>query len=394
MIIPMITNTAPIAGTITDPTTPTPTHEHYMTNTTIEPDRLPVSILTGFLGSGKTTLLSKLMHHPEMDRIAVIVNEFGEVGLDDALVMESNEDVVLLNSGCLCCTVRGDLVDTLKRLFKDRAKGNIPDFDRIVVETTGLADPAPILHTMMADPFLVTRFRLDGVITVVDAHHAMEQFDKQFESIKQAAVADRIVLTKIDVTDAEMVSAVEKRLYELNPAAPVIKAVQGDVAPSVLFDAGLYNPKTKSADVGQWLREEAYRATEGHVHHHDHDHGHNHDDDHGHHHDVSRHDDHIHSFVLYFDEPLEWNRIAGALDMMAQTHGANILRIKGLLNLKELDDDQPVVVHAVQHMFHPPAKIEKWPSEDRRSRLVFIVRDLEKQTVQSVMNSYLALEFA
>ena len=390
----MITNTAPIAGTITDPTTPTPTHEHYMTNTTIEPDRLPVSILTGFLGSGKTTLLSKLMHHPEMDRIAVIVNEFGEVGLDDALVMESNEDVVLLNSGCLCCTVRGDLVDTLKRLFKDRAKGNIPDFDRIVVETTGLADPAPILHTMMADPFLVTRFRLDGVITVVDAHHAMEQFDKQFESIKQAAVADRIVLTKIDVTDAEMVSAVEKRLYELNPAAPVIKAVQGDVAPSVLFDAGLYNPKTKSADVGQWLREEAYRATEGHVHHHDHDHGHNHDDDHGHHHDVSRHDDHIHSFVLYFDEPLEWNRIAGALDMMAQTHGANILRIKGLLNLKELDDDQPVVVHAVQHMFHPPAKIEKWPSEDRRSRLVFIVRDLEKQTMESVMNSYLALEFA
>lgn len=394
MIIPMITNTAPIAGTITDPTTLTPIHEHYMTNTTSEPDRLPVSILTGFLGSGKTTLLSKLMHHPEMDRIAVIVNEFGEVGLDDALVMESNEDVVLLNSGCLCCTVRGDLVDTLKRLFKDRAKGNIPDFDRIVVETTGLADPAPILHTMMADPFLVTRFRLDGVITVVDAHHAMEQFNKQFESVKQAAVADRIVLTKIDVTDAEMVSAVEKRLYELNPAAPVIKAVQGDVAPSVLFDAGLYNPKTKSADVGQWLREEAYRATEGHVHHHDHDHGHSHDDDHGHHHDVSRHDDHIHSFVLYFDEPLEWNRIAGALDMMAQTHGANILRIKGLLNLKELDDDQPVVVHAVQHMFHPPAKIEKWPSEDRRSRLVFIVRDLEKQTVQSVMNSYLALEFA
>ena len=390
----MITNTAPIAGTIIDPTTLTPIHEHYMTNTTSEPDRLPVSILTGFLGSGKTTLLSKLMHHPEMDRIAVIVNEFGEVGLDDALVMESNEDVVLLNSGCLCCTVRGDLVDTLKRLFKDRAKGNIPDFDRIVVETTGLADPAPILHTMMADPFLVTRFRLDGVITVVDAHHAMEQFDKQFESIKQAAVADRIVLTKIDVTDAEMVSAVEKRLYELNPAAPVIKAIQGDVAPSVLFDAGLYNPKTKSADVGQWLREEAYRATEGHVHHHNHDHGHSHDDDHGHHHDVSRHDDHIHSFVLYFDEPLEWNRIAGALDMMAQTHGANILRIKGLLNLKELDDDQPVVVHAVQHMFHPPAKIEKWPSEDRRSRLVFIVRDLEKPTVQSVMNSYLALEFA
>ncbi|WP_420405344.1 CobW family GTP-binding protein [Nisaea sp.] len=363
-----------------------------MTSTTSEPDRLPVSILTGFLGSGKTTLLSKLMHHPEMDRIAVIVNEFGEVGLDDALVMESNEDVVLLNSGCLCCTVRGDLVDTLKRLFKERAKGLVPDFDRIVVETTGLADPAPILHTMMADPFLVTRFRLDGVITVVDVHHAMEQFDKQFESVKQAAVADRIVLTKTDVTDRDQVAQVETRLAELNPAAPVVRAVQGDVAPSVLFNAGLYNPKTKSADVSQWLREEAYRATEGHVHHHDHHDDHAHDHGH-HHHDVSRHDDHIRSFVLYFDEPLEWNRIAGALDMMAQTHGANILRIKGLLNLKELADE-PVVVHAVQHMFHPPAKIEKWPDEDRRSRLVFIVRDLDKKTIESVMNSYLALEFA
>lgn len=371
---------------------------YQMTNNTSEPDRVPVSILTGFLGSGKTTLLSRLMHHPEMDRIAVIVNEFGEVGLDDALVMESNEDVVLLNSGCLCCTVRGDLVDTLKTLFKDRAKGKIPEFDRIVVETTGLADPAPILHTMMADPFLITRFRLDGVITVVDAHHATEQFDKQYESVKQAAVADRIVLTKSDVTESAQVVAVEQRLAELNPAAPVIKAVQGDVAPSSLFNAGLYNPKTKSADVAQWLSEEAYRATEGHVHHHDHDHhgqehGHDHGHGHHHHHDVSRHDDHIHSFVLYFDEPLVWSRIAGALDMLSQTHGANILRIKGLLNLTELAD-QPVVVHAVQHMFHPPAKIEKWPNEDHRSRLVFIVRDLDKKTVESVLNSYLALEFA
>ena len=197
-----------------------------MPSTTNEPDRIPVSILTGFLGSGKTTLLSKLMHHPEMERIAVIVNEFGEVGLDDALVMEANEEVVLLNSGCLCCTVRGDLVDTLKTLFKDRAKSKIPNFDRIVIETTGLADPAPILHTMMADPFLMTRFRLDGVITVVDAFHAMTQFDQQFESVKQAAVADRIVLTKTDVTDADAVAAVENRLHEVNPAAPVITALQ------------------------------------------------------------------------------------------------------------------------------------------------------------------------
>ncbi|MDG2285862.1 MAG: GTP-binding protein, partial [Alphaproteobacteria bacterium] len=192
-----------------------------MTNTSTTPaDRVPVSILTGFLGSGKTTLLSKLMVNPAMDKVAVIVNEFGEIGIDDALVVQSNEDTILLNSGCLCCTVRGDLVDTMRTLFMDRADGKVPEFDRLVVETTGLADPAPILHTMMADPFLVTRYRLDGVITVVDAHHAMGQFDQQFESVKQAAVADRIVLSKVDVTDPEMVAIVKARLASVNPAAP------------------------------------------------------------------------------------------------------------------------------------------------------------------------------
>jgi len=357
-------------------------------------DRVPVSILTGFLGSGKTTLLSKLMRNPAMDKVAVIVNEFGEIGIDDALVVQSNEDTILLNSGCLCCTVRGDLVDTMRTLFMERADGKVPEFDRLVVETTGLADPAPILHTMMADPFLVTRYRLDGVITVVDAHHAMSQFDQQFESVKQAAVADRIVLSKVDVTDPEMVATVKSRLASVNPAAPVIETSHGDADPAALFNAGLYNPLTKSADVAQWLKEEAYRDTEGHVYHRHgedgHDHGHDHG--HGHGHDVNRHDDHIHSFALYFDEPLKWGKIAGALDMIAQTHGANILRIKGLINVAEIDD-QPVVVHAVQHMFHPPAKIDEWPSDDRRSRLVFIVKDLDQETLESVLNSYLALDF-
>ena len=371
-------------------------------------DRMPVSILTGFLGSGKTTLLKALLNHPGMDRVAVIVNEFGEIGLDHTLIERVDEDAVLLNSGCLCCTVRGDLLDTLKSLYKRRAKGEIAPFDRIVIETTGLADPAPILHTMMSDGFLVTRFTLDGVVAVVDAVNAPWQLDQQFESVKQVAVADRIVLSKTDIAEAGAVTALEARLHAINPAAPILKAVSGAIEPKALFDAGLYNPMTKSADVQRWLKEEAYRDTEGHVYHrpgereHHGHHGHDHHDhghgDHGHeahghhHHDVNRHDDHIRAFCLTFDEPFAWNAIAPALDMLVQSHGLNLLRMKGILNVKEVD--RPVVVHAVQHLFHPPAKLDAWPDDDRRSKLVIIARDLEKDAVERILNSYLALEFA
>ncbi len=359
-------------------------------------DRLPVSVITGFLGSGKSTLLGKLIRHPHMDRVAVIVNEFGEVGIDHALVERVDEETVLLNSGCLCCTVRGDLLDTLKRLVMQREENVITPFDRVVIETTGLADPAPVLHTMMSDPFLVSRFRLDGVITVVDAANASWQFDQHRESIKQAAVADRLVLSKSDLASPEARAKTEARLADLNPAAPILPVVMGEIAPDSLFDAGLYNPATKSVDVARWLREEAYRDQEGHVyhragekhegHHHEHDHHHSHD----HVHDVNRHDDHIRAFCLYFDAPLTWHRVAGALDLFAQTHGASLLRLKGILNLAETD--KPVVVHAIQHMFHPPAQLDAWPDEDRRSRLVFIVKDLDHKTVESIMRSYLAVD--
>ncbi|WP_028793917.1 CobW family GTP-binding protein [Thalassobaculum salexigens] len=369
-------------------------------------ERMPVSILTGFLGSGKTTLLKALLAHPGMNRVAVIINEFGEIGLDHTLIESVDEDAILLNSGCLCCTVRGDLLDTMKSLYKRRAKGEVADFDRIVIETTGLADPAPILHTMMSDGFLVTRFTLDGVVTVVDAVNAMTQFDRQFESVKQAAVADRVVLTKTDLIPEEAAQAVEQRITAINPAAPVLRVISGDIDPAELFNAGLYNPMTKSSDVQRWLKEEAYRDTEGHVyhrpgeqesedghHHHDHGHDHSHDHAHGHHHhDVNRHDDHIRAFCLTFDEPFPWNKIAPALDMLVQTHGANLLRMKGILNVVEID--QPVVVHAVQHLFHPPAKLDAWPDDDRRSKLVIIARDMEQDQMTRIFNSYLALEFA
>mgnify|MGYP001822917576 CR=1 FL=1 len=219
-------------------------------------EALPVSLLTGFLGSGKTTVLNYLLQQPGMGNTAVIVNEFGEIGLDHELVVGGKEDMVLLNNGCLCCTVRGDLVNTLRDLMMVRMRGDVPPFERVLVETTGLADPAPILHTLMGDDLTTRYYRLDGVIATIDAVNGETTLDGQFESVKQAAVADRLLITKTDLADDATVAALEDRLAEINPAAPRLRVIDGAVDPESLFNAGLYDPAAKIPDVDRWLKEE------------------------------------------------------------------------------------------------------------------------------------------
>jgi G3E family GTPase len=324
----------------------------------------PVTVLTGFLGAGKTTVLNHLLRQPELARTAVLVNEFGEIGLDHLLVEKLDDTTVLLNAGCLCCTVRGDLARVLREMLPRARRDEI---GRIVIETTGLADPVPILATLLSDPVAAAAYRLDGIVTVVDAVNGATHLDMHEEAVRQVAVADRIIVSKTDLDDP---AGLRCRLRRLNPGAPVVESAHGTVDPAFVLKAGLFDPSAKSPDVRGWLDAAAFETGHGH-----------------HHHDPNRHDARIATFCITLDQPIDWPALAMWLEMMVASKGEHLLRIKGILNVK--GEERPVVIHAVQHLMHPPVKLGAWPENDARtSRLVFITRDLPRAVIEDGLRTF------
>jgi G3E family GTPase len=324
---------------------------------------IPVSIVTGFLGAGKTTLLNRLLKRPEMNRVAVIVNELGEIGVDNDLVEISSEQMMLLNNGCLCCVLRGDLQETLRDLFIKRRNGEIIDYDRVVIETTGLADPAPVMQTLLTDSMLRDQYRLDCVVTLVDAVNAPGQLNQFSEPVKQVALADRLVVTKTDLAQERPLAALTERLHEINPRAPLRSATNGEIELGFLIDVGLRRTHADLEEVERWLG--ADEAPGG---------AHEH-----------RHDETVLSFVLRFDKPMAWAAFTQAMDVLTALRGPDLLRVKGLVNVE--GKSGPMVVQGVQHLFHPPLELAAWPSADHSTRLVFITRGIPRQVVADLFSA-------
>jgi G3E family GTPase len=318
-------------------------------------------VLTGFLGSGKTTLLAHLLHQPQFSRTAVIINEFGEIGLDHDLVEASEESVIELQTGCLCCKIRNDLATTLHELLRRRDEGSITSFTRVAIETSGLADPAPILQTLMTDATIAGRIVLAGVLTTVDAVNAIDTLEREEISVKQVALADRLILTKTDLAGPMQLPLV-RRLQALNPTAPMLSAQRGQVDPACLFDGRLHDPLAKFSDIQSWLGVQT--TSSGHSH--------------------RRHD--VDTYAIVRRNPIRAVTVTLFLEALCEHCGQDLLRLKGIVNILE-SPDRPAVIHGVQHVFHPPSWLARWPSDDRHSRMVFITRGVPRAWVIALLEA-------
>ncbi len=360
-----------------------------------DPERISITILTGFLGSGKTTLLNRLLKSPEAAESAVIVNEFGEIGLDHALIEKIDGETVLLDSGCVCCTVKNDLVETMANLLARRRAGEVPRFRRLVLETTGLADPAPIVHILMTEPGIAGQTRIDSVVCTVDAVNGMTTLARHHESERQVAMADRLVITKTDIAPPEATKELIAALTRLNPSAPQVLAADAVLPVAELLYAGLYDPATKNADVQRWLGMEAGAHAAGwHDAAHPHDVHHGHDHEHDHHHDGDAahaphgpHSERIRTFHVILDRPLTWAQLSEWLATLNERRGDALLRVKGILNVE--GQDGPVVVHGVQQLIHIPTVLPEWPDAERRSRIVFITDGLDAAVLKKDLDDIL-----
>ncbi len=336
---------------------------------------IPLAVLTGFLGAGKTSLLNSLLRSPMLANAAIVINEFGDVGLDHLLVEHTAGNISVLASGCLCCTVRGDLIDTIHDLLDRRASASINNFDRIVIETTGLADPAPILHSVMTDPRLLRECRLEGVITVVDAVHGEATLDAHPEAVKQVALADRIVLAKVDLLSGregeDALFSIIERLHKLNPAARLLSTFRNEATAERLFTMGPFDPQCRP-EIRRWLAAEAHdhakrRQTRQNA--------------------AFSHDSRIQSFCLTETRAISPAGLELFLALLRSHHGPDMLRMKGLVNLSD-DPERPVVLHGVQHIFEPPVRLAKWPDNDHRTRLVFIVQNIGRPVIERLFRAF------